>query len=366
MQSVEAGKRSQEKICAKQDFSSPHQRGTQKTAVMTTIKLYDPTLRDGNHALGHSLGLVDITAYCLAVDACGLYCVEVGHGNGLGASSLQLGVAPHSDEEMLRTARVALRQTRLGVHAIPGFAKIDHLRMAIDQGVDVLRIASHCTEADTTARYIEFVKMQGAEAQGVLMMTHMASAQTLLEQARLQVSYGADTIVLMDSAGAYMEQDTSEKISLLAQELPVPVGFHAHNNLGLAVANSLTAVEAGALMLDGTINGLGAGAGNTPLEVLSAALMRLGIVEQAQAYALIAASQQTTERIKFGQPNISAMNIVSGIYGVFSGFEKPVLKAAEQFGVAPVDIYRILGERKVVAGQEDLIVEVAINLAKEL
>lgn len=326
---------------------------------MTKIKLCDPTLRDGNHALGHSLGLVDISAYCLSVDACGLYCVEVGHGNGLGASSLQLGLAPHSDEAMLSTARDALRQTRLGVHAIPGFARIDHLHMAIDQGVDVLRIACHCTEADTTARYIEFVKTQG-----VLMMTHMASAQTLLEQARLQVSYGADAIVLMDSAGAYMEQDTSEKISLLAQELPVPIGFHAHNNLGLAVANSLTAVGAGALMLDGTINGLGAGAGNTPLEVLCAALMRLGFVEQAQAFAVIAASQQTTERIKLGQPNISAMNIVSGIYGVFSGFERPVLKAAERYGVAPVDIYRILGKRKVVAGQEDLIIEVAMNLAK--
>jgi 4-hydroxy 2-oxovalerate aldolase len=333
----------------------------QRIGVMPKIRLYDPTLRDGNHALGHSLGLADISAYCLSVDACGLYCLEVGHGNGLGASSLQLGLAPHSDEAMLGTARDALR---LGVHAIPGFAKIDHLHMAIDQGVDVLRIACHCTEADTTARYIEFVKTQGAEAQGVLMMTHMASAQTLLEQARLQVSYGADAIVLMDSAGAYMEQDTSEKISLLAQELPVPIGFHAHNNLGLAVANSLAAVGAGAQMLDGTINGLGAGAGNTPLEVLCAALMRLGTIEQAQAFAVIAASQQTTEKIKIGQPNISAMNIVSGMYGVFSGFEKPVLKAAEHYGVAPVDIYRILGERKAVAGQEDLIIEVAMNLAK--
>ncbi|ROL68150.1 4-hydroxy-2-oxovalerate aldolase [Pseudomonas protegens] len=333
---------------------------------MTKVELYDPTLRDGNHALGHRLGLEDISAYCRAVDACGLYCVEVGHGNGLGASSLQLGLAPHSDEAMLSTAREALHQTRLGIHAIPGFAKIDHLHMAIEQGVDVLRIACHCTEADTTARYIEFVKSRGAEAQGVLMMTHMASARTLLEQARLQVGYGADAIVLMDSAGAYMEQDAFEKVSLLAQELPVPIGFHGHNNLGLAVANSLSAARAGARLLDGTINGLGAGAGNTPLEVLGAALMKLGLVDEARAFAMIAASEQTTDRIKSAQPHISAMNIVSGLYGVFSGFEKPVLKAAQQHGVEAVDIYRVLGKRRVVAGQEDLIIEVAMNLAKAL
>ena len=228
------------------------------------ISIHDPSLRDGNHAIAHALTLADIATYCQTVDDCGLDVIEVGHGNGLGASSLQLGLARHSDIELLECARKNLKQTKLGVHMIPGFAKFSDIQTAIDLGVDVLRIASHCTEADLTETYIEYARANGKYVQGVLMMTHMAPAATLLEQAKKQVSYGANAIVLMDSAGNYDPRDAGEKIGLLVSELDVPIGFHAHNNLGLAISNSIAAAEAGATILDGTMRGFGAGAGNTP------------------------------------------------------------------------------------------------------
>ncbi|MCS3404393.1 4-hydroxy-2-oxovalerate aldolase [Pantoea sp. B566] len=332
---------------------------------MKNIQLYDPTLRDGNHALSHSISLNDIKNYCKIIDNCELYCVEVGHGNGLGASSLQLGLASHSDEDMLSTAREMLKNTRLGAHAIPGFAKLDDLRMAIDQGVDILRIACHCTEANTTSRYIELVKNSGKLAQGVLMMTHLTSPQNLLEQAKLQVSYGSDAIIIMDSAGAYTENDVYERISLLKENINIPIGFHGHNNLGLAIANSITAANAGASIIDGTIKGIGAGAGNTALEVLCAVMMKLGLLNEHKALNTISISEKLVATFNSYRSDIKPVNIISGLYGVFSGFEKPVLKFSKEYGVSPYDIFKILGDRKVVAGQEDIIIEIAAELAKQ-
>ncbi|RKP49310.1 4-hydroxy-2-oxovalerate aldolase [Trinickia fusca] len=328
------------------------------------LEIYDPTLRDGSHAVKHCLSLRDIATYCAAIDKCGLSAVEVGHGNGLGASSLQLGFAAHSDAQMLECARENLSITKLGVHAIPGFAKIGDLKLAIDIGVDVVRVASHCTEADTTERYIEYARNRGAVVHGVLMMSHMASALKLLEQATLQQEYGAHAIVLMDSAGAYVEADVQEKIGLLASELSIPVGFHAHNNLGLAVANSLAAVRCGAKLIDGTLNGFGAGAGNTSLQVLVAALSRVGHETDVDMFALLKASDRIVRDVELSPPVIKQANILSGLFGVFSGFEKPVARASLQFGVDEGSIYRELERRKVVAGQEDLIVEVAQELSK--
>ncbi|MCF6431153.1 4-hydroxy-2-oxovalerate aldolase [Leisingera sp. MMG026] len=329
------------------------------------IAIHDPTLRDGNHAIAHTLSLDDIAAYCRTVDGCGLDVVEVGHGNGLGASSLQLGMARHADREMLETARANLTCTKLGIHAIPGFAKISDIRSAIDAGVDVFRIASHCTEGDLTQSYIEFARSQDKYVQGVLMMTHMAPAEVLLAQAQRQVSYGANAIVLMDSAGNYDPRDTSEKIGLLAAELDVPVGFHAHNNLGLAIANSVAAAEAGATILDGTMRGFGAGAGNTQLEVLCAVLERYGFETGTDVFALCEAVEALPELPPVQRRTIvGTSNLISGIYGVCAGFEKHVTRAAQDFGVAPRYIYEELSRCNAVAGQEDLIISAAAHLSK--
>jgi 4-hydroxy 2-oxovalerate aldolase len=230
---------------------------------MKTVLISDPTLRDGNHAIGHQISEAQIAQYCEAADRAGVPIVEVGHGNGIGASSLQLGLSKVADKKMLETARANLKNAKLGIHIIPGFATIEKdLKLAIDCGVDVIRVASHCTEADITERHIKFARQEGKIAYGVLMMSHMVSKEILAEEAYKMQSYGADGIIFMDSAGFFLPQNVTERVQSLVDALSVPVGFHAHNNLGMAIANSVAAVDAGALMLDGCARGFGAGAGN--------------------------------------------------------------------------------------------------------
>jgi 4-hydroxy 2-oxovalerate aldolase len=328
------------------------------------IVVCDSTLRDGSHAYKHQISLEQATTYATAADLAGYSYLEVGHGNGLGASSLQVGESLVPEGEMLRTVRECLRHTKLSVHVIPGLATINkEIAKAVDVGVDLFRIGSHCTEADVTQRHIGYVRDAGREAWGVLMMSHMASAEVLLGEARKMESYGAQGIVLMDSAGRSFPQDVTEKISLLTANLSVPVGFHAHQNLGLGIANSLAALEAGAGILDGTAKGFGAGAGNAPLEILAAVLKLQGYQSTIDLYQSLDASEIAAKLFAGFLPETNSITIVSGLAGVFSGYLKPVQRAATQFNIDPRDILIALGERKVVAGQEDLILEVASQIA---
>lgn len=330
----------------------------------TKIIISDPTLRDGNHAVKHQLALSDIKAYAEAMDKTGVDIVEVGHGNGLGASSLQLGKSSCLDLEMLRAARNVLKNTKLGVHIIPGFGCIERdLKIAFNEGVNVVRVASHCTEADTTERHINFVREVGLEAFGVLMMTHMASKDILLTESQKMQRYGAQAIILMDSAGSYLMNDVREKISYLVSNLHIPVGFHAHNNLNLAVANSVVAVESGATIIDGTACGFGAGAGNTALEVVVAVLQKIGYKVDIDLYKLLDAIALAQNTFIDSIPTTSDLKLISGLYGVFSGFHSPVKKAASKFNVSAREIFKVLGKHKVIAGQEDLIIEIAQQLA---
>jgi 4-hydroxy 2-oxovalerate aldolase len=332
---------------------------------MGKVIISDPTLRDGNHAIGHKLNREQIVAYARSAESARIPIVEVGHGNGLGASSLQVGEALLDDRTMLETARKELSNSKLGIHAIPGFATIHRdLKLAVEIGVDIFRIASHCTEADTTQRHIAYVREQRREAFGVLMMSHRASKKILLEEAQKMVSYGAEGIILMDSAGAYLPNDVTEKVGELVRHLPVPVGFHAHNNLSLSVANSIAAVKAGATIIDGTARGFGAGAGNTQLEVIVAVFARMGIETGIDLYKCLDCGDVAEKSLIETIPTISSVSIVSGMAGVFSGFAKHVQRAAKEFSVDPRDIFFELGRRGVVAGQEDLIIEVAIGLSK--
>jgi 4-hydroxy 2-oxovalerate aldolase len=325
----------------------------------------DPTLRDGNHAVLHQLDVAQITAYAKAADEAGLAVVEVGHGNGLGASSLQVGLAKTDDKAALEAARKALRHSKLGVHVMPGFATIKKdLVQALEIGVDVFRVASHCTEADITERHIGFVREHGKEAFGVLMMTHMASKEVLLEEASKMQAYGAEAIILMDSAGALLPQDVTARVGTLVEGLGIPVGFHGHNNLGMAVANSVAAIEAGASLVDGTARGIGAGAGNTQLEVMVAVLERLGMKTGVDLYKVLDAADLAEKVLLNSVPTISSVSLVSGLSGVFSGYVKHVNRIAAEYGVDPRDVFFELGSRKVVAGQEDMILEVARDLQK--
>lgn len=330
------------------------------------ILLSDPTLRDGNHAVRHQLSRRSFETYCQAAEAAGVPIIEVGHGNGLGASSMLIGECALTDAEIFEVSRANLRHTRLAIHVIPGFCTIkSDLSKALEAGVDVFRIASHCTEADVTDRHIDYIRKAGKEVYGILMMSHMASPAILLEEARKMQSYGAEAIVIMDSAGAYFPADVSERISTLVDGLSIPVGFHGHNNLGMAVINSVHAVNAGATILDASIRGFGAGAGNTQLEVLVAVLERLGFETGIDLYKILDAADLAEKEFNPVAPSISPLSIVSGLAGVFSGFAKPVGAAARDYHVDARDIFFGLGKRNAVAGQESLIIEVARELAAQ-
>lgn len=330
---------------------------------MRRVIISDPTLRDGNHAVAHQLNAAQVAAYAAAADAAGVPIVEVGHGNGLGASSLQVGESAIGDREILEAARPALRNSRLGVHVIPGFATITRdLKLALDMGVDVFRVASHCTEADTTQRHIGYVREQGKEVFGVLMMSHMAPKEVLAEEATKMESYGAEGVILMDSAGAYLPADVSERVSELVGRLGIGVGFHAHNNLGMAIANSIAALDAGAVILDASARGFGAGAGNAQLEVLVAVLQKLECETGIDLFKLLDAGDLAEAELMKIVPSIKSLSIVSGLAGVFSGFAKPVDRIAREYKVDPREVFMELGRRRVVAGQEDIIIEVALEL----
>ena len=333
---------------------------------MKKLYFFDSTLRDGSHAKGHQISAEEIKNYCKVIDNSGVHTVIVGHGNGLGASSLQVGLSALSDKEMLSTARKELKKTKLGVFFIPGFGTIkEDLDPALELGVDLVCVACHCTEADVTHQYIEYIKNKGKEVYGILMMYHMISTDELLEQALKMQEYGAMGVILMDSAGASTPEMVSERIKRLVERLDIKVGFHGHNNLGLAISNSYTAIKAGATIIDGTTRGFGAGAGNCQIEVLAGLLSKLKINTGLNLYKLMDASDNVIAKMMIKPQEVSSISLMSGLAGVFSGFSPHVLKAAERFGVDPRDIFLELGKRKMVAGQEDFIVDVAMYLAQK-
>jgi 4-hydroxy 2-oxovalerate aldolase len=331
---------------------------------MQKARLFDATLRDGSHEIKHQLTEEIIRDYCKIMDESGVYAVIVGHGNGLGASSLQIGLSLLSDHELIATARKNLFSTKLGTYLIPGFGTIhDDIAPAMEQGVELFKIGCHCTEADTTRQHIEYIRKQDKEAYGILMMYHMASPERIVEEALKMQSYGAQGIILMDSAGASTPDMVKKYVSMLYDNLHVAVGFHPHNNLGMAVANAYLALEEGASIIDGTIRGFGAGAGNCQLEALAALLEKCGHKLSIDLYKMFNASETVIKPIMSEPTGLSDISIVSGMAGVFSAFKVPVQNAAREFGVDPRDIFIELGKRRVVAGQEDMIIEVAKMLA---
>jgi len=323
------------------------------------ILIHDPTLRDGHHAVGHQLSREQLRAYASAADEACIPVVEVGHGNGLGASSLQVGRALVSDDEMLSTVREALVHSRMGVFMLPGWGSIRDLKRAIDRGANVVRIGCHCTEANLAERHLGFLGDRGVDAHGVLMMSHMASPQQLAEGCVQLVEYGATGVGIMDSSGQYLPGDVTERIAAIRAAVDVPVMFHGHNNLGMAVANSVAAAEAGANTIDACARGFGAGAGNTQLEVVVPVLERLGFRTGIDLYKLLDAADIAARDLMDAPPSTDSIDIVSGLAGVFSGFKKRVLEISLREGVDPRDVFFELGRRQVVAGQEDLIVDVA-------
>lgn len=330
------------------------------------IYIIDSTLRDGSHAMKHQFTVEHISNYADGAEKAGTKLIIVGHGNGLGASSLQLGMSLLSDGDMLTTAKRKLTRTKLGAFLIPGFGTIKNdLEPAIYSGIEALQVGSHCTEANVTRQHIQYARNKGLDTYGVLMMSHMITAKELLEQAKKMQEYGAMGIILMDSAGAYFPEDVTEKVSTLVEGLRVVVGFHPHNNLGFAIANSVAAVKAGATIIDGTSRGLGAGAGNCQLEVVTAVLQRMGYETGLDLYTMMDNSEHIIAPIMKNPIEINLITLTSGLAGVFSGFAPHADKAAKRFNVDVRDILIELGKRRVVAGQEDQIVDVAMQLVQK-
>ncbi|WCD91168.1 4-hydroxy-2-oxovalerate aldolase (plasmid) [Streptomyces xanthophaeus] len=332
------------------------------TPSRAPLVIHDPTLRDGQHAVRHQLDRDQIRSYAAAADAARIPVVEVGHGNGLGASSYQVGHGRLSDDEMLSTAREALAHSQMAVLMAPAWGTSADLANAVRRGADIARMAVHCTEASATERHLGVIRELGAEAQGVLMMSHMATPGELAEQCALMVAYGAQAVGIMDSAGHYLPDDVTARITAITAAVDVPVIFHGHNNLGMAVANSVAAVEAGARVIDACARGFGAGAGNTQLEVLVPVLERLSHPTGIDVRLLADAADLAERTLMPAPPTIDSTSLASGLAGVFSGFKKPVLEAAAREGVHPWDLFRELGRRQIIAGQEDVIPDAARSL----
>jgi|TARA_R110000823_G_scaffold264085_2_gene384308 4-hydroxy 2-oxovalerate aldolase len=330
---------------------------------MDNIIITDSSLRDGNHSVKHTISLESIKKYCEFANASNIPIVEVGHGNGLGASSLLIGKSTHTDKEIIETAKKYLTNSKLGVHIIPGIATVDKdIRPALEMGVEVFRIATHCTEATLSKSHIEYLKDKDVTVLGVLMMTALTDIKTLVENAKIMESYGADGIIIMDSTGTYLPADVEERIQALVSGLSIDVGFHAHNNLGCAVANSLVAAQNGAKYIDACIRGFGAGAGNAPLEVLLPVLEKSNFNTGIDFKQVIIEADKVEDYLVPSPPTISPVNVLTGLNKLFSGFERPIIEASKLNGIEYSSLIFELGNRKLVAGQEDLILEIAQNL----
>lgn len=330
------------------------------------IIISDPTLRDGSHALKHKFNEENISTYCKLAEMANVPIVEIGHGNGLGASSLQLGESLLSESKMISVARKFLKKTRLGVHVIPGFATIEkNIKPAIDLGVDVFRIATHCTEADLSERHVSYLRDKNIDVWGCLMMSHMITPDSLVLEAKKMESYGATGVVFMDSAGAFTPDDVSERVEGLVSELNILIGFHGHNNLNLAIGNSLVALKKGATLIDACAYGFGAGAGNTQLEALVAVIEKLGFETGIDFNKSLELASYISNNFEKPSSSVSIDSIISGYYGVFSGFLNPVRRIAKEFHVKEIDIFYELGQRQIIAGQEDIILEIASSLANK-
>ena len=300
------------------------------------VSLTDCTLRDGMHAIAHQYELEDVRRIAAALDAGGVDVIEVTHGDGLAGDSVNYGFALHDDETYVRTAREVIERARLAALLLPGIGTKRDIRRARDWGVDTLRVATHCTEADVARQHVEYARELGLDAVGFLMMAHMSEPDALAEQAALMASYGAHCVYVTDSAGALLMSEARARVEALVEAIgpEVEVGFHNHNNLGLGVANSIVAIEAGAARVDASLAGMGAGAGNCPLEVLVAVLDRMGIESGAALGPLLDAADRLARPLQSGRPVVTDANAVMlGYAGVYSSFLLHTERAARAHGV---------------------------------
>ncbi|RDE31151.1 4-hydroxy-2-oxovalerate aldolase [Parageobacillus thermoglucosidasius] len=327
-------------------------------------RLTDTTLRDGSHAVSHRFTPEQIRIVVHKLDEAGIPVIEVSHGAGLHGSTIQQGFSAYPEFELLAEALNTVKQAKIASLFVPGIGTSIELKQAAEMGIDVIRIAVHCTEADISQQHFELAKQLSLEAVGFLMMAHTQPPSVLVKQAKLMESYGADCVYVVDSAGSMLPSDAEERVQALKDALSIEVGFHAHNNLGLAIGNTIAAMKAGADQIDGTLRGLGAGAGNAPTEVLVAVLKKMGFDTGLNLSILMDLAEDVIAPMLPYPIVIDRDNLSSGYAGVYNSFLLHVRHAAEKFGVNASDIVEELGKRQAIAGQEDWILDVAVKLAE--
>ncbi len=329
------------------------------------VRLHDMSLRDGMHAKRHQISLEQMVSVATGLDAAGVPLIEITHGDGLGGASVNYGFPAHSDREYFEAVIPKLKQAKVSALLLPGIGTVEHLKMAHGCGVSTIRVATHCTEADVSEQHIGMAREMGLDTVGFLMMAHMVSAEQLLAQAKLMESFGANCIYCTDSAGYMLPDEVSAKIGLLRAELKphTEVGFHGHHNLGMAIANSLAAIEAGAVRIDGSVAGLGAGAGNTPLEVFVAVLKRMGVDCGVDLYGIMDVAEDRVVPMMDQPIRLDRDALTLGYAGVYSSFLLFAKRAEARYGVSARELLVELGRRGTVGGQEDMIEDLALTLS---
>ncbi|WCB95255.1 4-hydroxy-2-oxovalerate aldolase [Baekduia alba] len=326
-------------------------------------RLCDSSLRDGMHSVGHRFTVDEAAAVARGLDAAAVDVIEVGHGDGLGGSSIQYGHAATADAALVEAVVAAAPSTDVAVLLLPGIGTLADLRRAQQLGARVARVATHCTEADIAAQHLSWAAENGMTPVGFLMMSHMLEPAALAEQARLMERCGAACVYVVDSAGALLPRGIRERVAALGDTIGCDVGIHTHNNLGCAVANVIAGVASGATWVDGSLCGLGAGAGNAATEVLAVALERAEMAIGADPFTLMDVAEEVVRPLMDRPPAIDRDGLTIGYAGVYSSFLLHARRAGEKYGVDPRDILLELGRRRVVGGQEDMIIDVAAQLA---
>jgi 4-hydroxy 2-oxovalerate aldolase len=328
------------------------------------IFLTDMTMRDGMHPMQHSFTPQQMATIAAGLEAAGVPTIEASHGDGLGGGSFNYGFAAASDQEYLAAVSSVLKKSELCVLLLPGIGTQKDLEMAREYGAKVVRVATHVTEADISEQHIGLAKKLGMRVVGFLMMNHMGSPEKVAEQGRMMESYGADVVYVVDSAGALVPDTVKARVSALRNALKCEIGFHAHNNLGLAIGNSLAAIEEGATHIDGTLCGLGAGAGNAQLEILVAVLDKLGYETNVDLFKVMDLAEDVVRPLMLRPIIVDRSSLTIGYAGVYSSFLLFADRASKKFGVDAREILLELGRMGAVGGQEDLIIDVALHLAE--
>ena len=331
------------------------------------VIVHDMCLRDGMHAKREQMSVEQMVTIATALDAAGVPYIQATHGAGLGGNSLQHGFAPHSNEEYLTAVCGAVKQAKVSVLLLPGLGTMRELQSAYDCGARSVHVATHCTEADTSPQHIAYARKLGMDTTGFLMMSHLNTPEGLAQQGKLMESYGAQTVYITDSAGYMLPGDVTARIAALRAVLKpeTEIGFHGHHNMGMGIANSIAAIEAGASRIDASVAGLGAGAGNTPLEVFVAVCERMGIETGCDLFKLMDMAEDVIFPLMDHIVRVDRSSLTLGFAGVYSTFLLHANRAAARFGIPARDILVELGRKKMIGGQEDMILDTAMTLAKE-